>query len=224
LLRESYRSVCSSLILSRPEGPPKTILISSALPKEGKTTSATAIGATLAELGAKTILVDADLRNPCLSRSFGMVQGPGLSTYLSGGSVNIVPTGQNNLVLLPAGPAAPNPMALFSSARMSELIHELSKQYEFVVLDGPPILGLADSVVLASQADGVVLVTRAGKTPRSLLRQSVAQLKRTGAVVLGAAVTQIEDRRLGYSRYTSYGGHYTSTTPEDSSSLQAAGD
>ena len=216
LLRESYRSVCSSLILSRPEGPPKKILISSALPREGKTTSASAIGATLAELGAKTILVDADLRNPCLSRSFGRVQGQGLSTFLSGGSVNVVPTGHNNLFLLPSGPPAPNPMALFSSARMSELLHELSKQFEFVVLDSPPILGLADSVVLASQVDGVVLVTKAGKTSRSMLRQTVAQLKRTGAVVLGAAVTQIEDRTLG--NYTRYYASPGDPTAEDAAS------
>jgi capsular exopolysaccharide synthesis family protein len=224
LLRESYRSMCSSLILSRPEGPPKTILVSSALPREGKTTTATAIGAALAELGAKTILVDADLRNPSLSRSYGLVQGQGLSTFLSGGAPNIVPTDHPNLSLLPAGPPAPNPMALFSSARMSELIHELNKQFEFVVIDSPPVLGLADSVVLASQADGVVIVSRAGKTPRTLLRQTVAQLKRTGAVILGAAVSQVEDRRLGYSRYSGYHSPYTERTPSDHTSLQISGD
>ena len=82
------------------------------------------------------------------------------------------------------------------------------------MIDSPPVLGLADSVVLASQADGVVLVTRAGKTPRSLLRQTVAQLKRTGAVVLGAAVTQLEESRLGYSRYYGYGTSTSSTPPD----------
>lgn len=202
--QESFRAVCWSLILSRSGAPPKVILVSSALPKEGKTTTASAVGATFAELGSKTLLIDADLRNPSLTRSLGTGPGEGLSTYLSGGPLKIVATDDPNLFCLPAGPAAPNPMALFSSARMSELLHKLGQEFSYIIIDSPPVLGIADSIVLASQADGVVLVTRVGRTPRKLVRQAITRLQRTGAVTLGAVANRVEHRELNHYDYGRY--------------------
>jgi capsular exopolysaccharide synthesis family protein len=206
--RESYRMLSSSLVLTRAGGPPQVILVSSATPREGKTTAVAALGATLAELGHSTLLIDGDLRKPSLSRVFGGTGKEGFSTYLSGGGIKILTTGIPNLSYLPSGPQAPNPIALFNSERMSQLIHEVSRQFSFVIIDSPPILGLADATVLASKVDGVILVAQAGRTPRSMIRQSIAQMKRVGAVLLGAAVNQVEIREAQYSYYGRYAATY----------------
>lgn len=199
--RESYRSVCWSLMLSRGDAPPKAILVSSAAPKEGKTTTASAIGATFAELGSKTLIVDADLRDPRLSRSMNAGSGEGLSTYLSGGALKIRRTSQENLYFLPSGPTPPNPVALFTSERMRKLIEEAGKEFRFIVIDSPPLLGLADATALASYVDGVILTTRAGKTPGPMLDRAVTHLKRAGANILGVVLNRVDQRDLSAYGY-----------------------
>jgi capsular exopolysaccharide synthesis family protein len=154
------------------------------------------------------LLIDGDLRKPSLSRVFGGTGKEGFSTYLSGGGIKTLATGIPNLSYLPSGPLAPNPIALFSSERMSQLIREVSKQFTFVIIDSPPILGLADATVLASKVDGVILVAQAGRTPKSMIRQSISQLKRAGTVLLGAAVNQVEIREAQYSYYGRYAATY----------------
>jgi capsular exopolysaccharide synthesis family protein len=209
--RESYRMLCSSLLLTRAGGPPQAILVSSACAREGKTTAVTALGTTFAELGHATLLIDGDLRKPSLSRNFGGLSKEGLSTYLSGGGIKIQPTGVPNLSCLPSGPLPPNPLALFGSARMNQLFQELKRHFSIVIIDSPPVLGLADTTVLASKVDGVILVARAGQTPRSMIRQAIQQIRRAGATLLGAAVNQVEIRGAEYSYYGRYADTYGKT-------------
>jgi capsular exopolysaccharide synthesis family protein len=216
--RESYRVLCSSLLLTRPGSPPQVILVSSACAREGKSTAVTALGITFAELGHATVLIDGDLRKPSLSRTFAGLGKEGLSTYLSGGAIKLQPTGIPNLSFLPTGPLPPNPLALFGSARMTQLLQELKQHFGIVIIDSPPILGLADTTVLASKVDGVILVAQAGRTPRGMIRQAVQQIRRAGATLLGAAVNQVEIRGTEYSYY----GRYASTYGETEANSPAA--
>ena len=204
LSRECFRTLCSSIMLSQPECPPTIILVSSAASKEGKTTTTAGLGITLAEVGLETLLIDADLRRPSLAKRFGVEASEGLSTYLAGGTLQVRETGVPSLYLLPSGPIPPNPLALLNSTRMRQVLEQLSQQFRFILIDGPPILSLPEANVLASKVHRVVLVIQAGKTPRDIIRRALRRLQQTGSHVLGAAVNQVNLRHPQYSHYHNY--------------------
>jgi polysaccharide biosynthesis transport protein len=203
--RESYRSLCASLLLSRAEQPAGTILITSAVPREGKTTTAMNLGVTLAETGAPTLLIDADFRNPSLSSRFKTSNGTGLSVHLAGGDIDIrFSQLLSNLYILPAGPQPPNPVALFSAPRFAETLARLKGKFRFIVLDGPPVLSVAETQVLASKVDGVILVVRAGETPKEVVSRANLHLARAGACMLGAAINHLDMKDPTYAYYSKY--------------------
>ncbi|MGW8181352.1 MAG: polysaccharide biosynthesis tyrosine autokinase, partial [bacterium] len=202
--REVYRTLCASLLLSKAEKPAKTILVTSAVPKEGKTTTIANIGVEMAETGAPTLLIDADFRNPSLSRRFGEENGKGLSVHLAGGEIDIRQTDLPNLYILPAGPAPPNPVALFTAGRFSDTLALLSQRFQFILIDSPPVLSVAESSILASKVDGIIFVVRAAKTPSEIIARANLQLKRAGACILGAAINRLDLRDPEYSFFSKY--------------------
>lgn len=205
---ESIRTLCASILLSKSDKPPRTILFTSAAPFEGKTTLVNCLGKAFAESGNRTLLIESDMRKPALARALGIGTEGGLSLYLSG-HISPLPTVHEthspNLFAVAAGPQAPNPPALLNSEKLDRLLDEMALSYQFVLLDGPPLLAVADSRVLCSRVDGVVLVVRAGHTPKHLVRRAWTLLENSGANILGMVLNQAQRSRFesSYSRYYS---------------------
>ena len=202
--RESFRTLCVSIMLSRPGGPPRVLLVSSAIPKEGKTTTTSSLGISFAEMGCSTLLIDADCRSQALSRSFGVQRPAGLSTYLAGGPLAICETSVPNLSILPSGQMPPNPAALFNSKRFEELLIPMLEQYKFVLIDGPPVLSAAEVGILAAKSNGVIFVVRAESTPRDVIKKALGHLARTGATIIGGTVNYVDLKNPEYSHYGNY--------------------
>lgn len=202
---EAIRTLCASILLSQSERPPRVIVVTSASPGEGKSTVARQLGLAFAESGASTLLVECDLRKPTFSRFFGIDGEGGLSLFLSGHvrNVKIWRTGNEHLHVTAAGPPVPNPVALLNSEKMRSFLREQSNSYQFVILDAPPALPMADAKVLGAIAEGVVLIVRAGRTSRQQLRRVCASLEGSGANILGAVLngTDPEESEYSYYRY-----------------------
>lgn len=198
---EAFRSLRTSILLSA-SPVPKLLLITSALPSEGKTTTAVNLGATLASLNTNVVIVDCDMRRPACHRSTGVDNKPGFVQCLTG-HVNLknavlpVP-GVPHLSVIPCGPIPPNPAEVLSSRMTGELLHELRKEFEFVLVDSPPILSVADSRILATLTDAAVLVTRAHSTPYDVVRRARSLLYGANARVLGVALNDVDLQREGY--------------------------
>ena len=217
-ISEAFRALRTSLLLSQAYHPPQVILVTSALPKEGKTTAAVNLAVTLAQLGDHTLLVDADLRKPGISRLLNLTDGKhaGLSTYLAGVSsldlVTIPHPRITNLAAIPTGPLPPNPADLLSSLRMREAFAQLRREYKFIVIDSPPIMAATDAVILSAQCDGVLLVARSGETPREALTRTRDLLAGVRARVLGVILNAVDLSApqyyysYSYYPYDYYGG------------------
>lgn len=213
---ESIRNVCASILLSQSEHPPRTLMVTSAVPAEGKTTMARELARAFTERGARTLLIECDLRRPTLGGIFKASPKDGLSMYLAGfcGDAPAVHEVHENFSLIVAGPPAPNPAALLNSDKMKTLLARSVKSYQFVILDAPPVIGLADSRVLAPMADGVVLVVRASKVAKTMLRRVCNMLESTGGNVIGAILNGAEgedtDVTYGYYGYHGQDGYFGS--------------
>ena len=207
-ISEAFRGLRTSLLLSQADHPPQVILITSALPSEGKTTAAVNIGVTLAQLGDSTLLVDGDLRKPGISRALHMADGKhtGLSSYLAGASALDVVTVPHplirNLHAIPTGPVPPNSADLLSSHRLTEMMCELRKRYKFIVIDSPPIMAATDAVILSALVDGVLLVVRSGETPKEAFTRTRDLLNSVKSRVLGVVLNAVDSSSPGY--YQSY--------------------
>jgi succinoglycan biosynthesis transport protein ExoP len=205
-LAEAFHELRTSVLLSTAKHPPKTLLVTSAKGGEGKTTVAANLAVSLAQLGEKVLLIDADLRRPSLHNFFGIPNTCGLVNFLTGNPdwqsllSHPAPIG---LSVLPSGPVPPNPADLLSSEYMPGLIREAAKEYKFIVLDSPPLLNLADSRILATLVDGVILVVGGGITPRELVHRAYTSAVDAGSHVLGATINFADTR----SDYYSYGYH-----------------
>jgi len=216
--REAFRALCASILLSD-SAVPRTILVTSAVPGEGKTTMVEYLGKAFAESGAKTVLVELDMRKPKLSDRLHLEEtdgAQGASLFLAGhgskASAPIVATATTNLFLLPAGPKPPNPIALLSSERLTDLLAHLKSEFRFVLIDSPPILTVADARVIGPKVDGVVLVAQAKKTPRELIDRARTQIMNAGARMLGCALNGVESENGFYPYYHRYynESYYTS--------------
>ncbi len=207
-MAEAFRALRTALLLSQPDHPPQVILVTSALPREGKTTAAANLAVTLAQLGDKTVLVDADLRKPGVGRLLNLGSGKfaGLSSYLAGASsldlVTVPHPTIPNLAAIPTGPLPPNPADLLSSHRLADAIAELRTKYKFVVIDSPPIMAATDAVILSVQADGVLLVVRSGETPKEAFTRSRDLLVSVKSNLLGVVLNAVDAGAPDY--YYSY--------------------
>ena len=217
-MSEAFRALRTSLLLSQADHPPQVILMTSALPREGKTTAAVNLAVTLAQLGDKTLLVDADLRKPGINRALSLVDGKhaGLSSYLAGVSsldlITVPHPAISNLEAIPTGPIPPNPADLLSSRRLTELITELRGRYKFVVIDSPPIMAATDAVILSVVVDGVLLVVRSGETPKEAFTRTRDLLVGVKCHMLGVVLNAVDSSSPDYYysfRYYpySYGGY-----------------
>jgi capsular exopolysaccharide synthesis family protein len=224
---EAYRTLRTSILLSA-NPVPKMLLITSALPSEGKTTVTVNLGATLASLGSKVVIVDCDMRRPCCHRSTGVENRPGFVRCLTGHidlAEAILPVpGVPNLSVIPCGPIPPNPAEVLSSPVTVELLRRLRAEFEYVLLDSPPLLTVSDSRILSTLTDAVVLVTKAYSTPFDLVRRARALLYNSGARILGVALNSVSVHKQGSSGYGlyrygyGYGYGYEPDSDQDSAS------
>jgi polysaccharide biosynthesis transport protein len=211
-MAESYRALRTSLLLSNLGAPPKVIMITSALPQEGKTTTSINCAVVLAQKGTRVLLIDADLRRPSIHKTLGMGPRSGLSNVLTGSATldqaitvsSILP----NLHILPAGTPPPNPAELLASSEMRDLVERMRGQYDHVVIDTPPTLSVTDAVVLSQRADGVVLVIRSGQTTKQALRRSRDILMQVNAKVSGVLLNAVDLTSPDYYYYYEYQGKY----------------
>ncbi|MGC1484480.1 MAG: polysaccharide biosynthesis tyrosine autokinase [Candidatus Acidiferrum sp.] len=207
-MSEAFRALRTSLLLSQPGHPPQVILVTSALPREGKTTAAANLAVTLAQLGDRTVLVDADLRKPGVGRLLNMGNGKyaGLSSYLAGVSsldlVTVPHPAIPNLAAIPTGPLPPNPADLLSSSKLSEAIAELRTKFKFIVIDSPPVMAATDAVILSVQTDGVLLVVRSGETPKEAFTRTRDLLNSVKCHILGVVLNAVDSGAPDY--YYSY--------------------
>ena len=212
---EAYRNLRSALLLSSIDNPPRTIVITSAFPGEGKTTTAINIAIVLAQRGERVLLIDADLRLGKLARVFGLVGlNTGLSTVLAQPGIYRefpVPLPElPSLHVLPTGPRPPNPAEMLSSARMGEQLRKWSQEYDRIVLDTSPLLAVSDTQSMAVFADAVVLVTRAGMTRKRALLRARDMLLRINAPIAGVVVNDVDQRLENFYtyHYGAYGYRY----------------
>ena len=210
-LAEAYRQLRTSILLSTAGHPPKSLLITSSLPAEGKTTTATNTAISLAQTGAKVLIIDADMRRPRLHSLFNITNGEGLSTLLSSKLVEaeiakvIKYDEGTKLNLMTSGPIPPNPAELIGSEQMANLFKLLQTKFTHIVVDSPPIASFTDGVLIASMVDGVILVVHAGKSSRQIVRRSRQLLSDVGAKILGVVLNNANLRsQENYYYYQSY--------------------
>jgi succinoglycan biosynthesis transport protein ExoP len=204
VLSEAFRGLRTSVLLSSAERPPRSLLITSSRPNEGKTTVAINLAISLAQLGQRVLLIDGDLRRPSVHKAFGLREENGLVRYLTGGAdwrACVRATSQPGLDVLVCGPLPPNPAELLSSERMRTLIAQASSEYGIVVSDSPPLLNVADSRILATLVEGMVLVVEGGGTPREMVRRSQAAAQHVGANLIGVVLNKLDARHDGYGYY-----------------------
>ncbi|MGH9775227.1 MAG: GumC family protein [Candidatus Acidiferrales bacterium] len=207
-ISEAFRALRTSLLLSQADRPPQVVLVTSALPREGKTTAAVNLAVTLAQLGDRTLLVDSDLRKPGIRRALNLKSGQeyGLSSFLAGvaslDESTIPHLGIENLSALPTGPIPPSPADLLSSHRMRDAIAYLRTQYKFIVIDSPPIMAATDAVILSAQVDGVLLVVRSGETPKEAFTRCRDLLNGVKCRLLGVVLNAVDSSAPDY--YYSY--------------------
>jgi polysaccharide biosynthesis transport protein len=223
-ITESYRHLRTSLLLSSAGKPPKTILITSSQPAEGKTTTGINTAFMLAQTGAEVLMIDCDLRRPRLHAQFGLPNTAGLTTWLSG-EKNLDGLIQQcdkepNLKVLTSGPVPPNPSELLGSEEMRKLLNQLSERYAHIVIDSPPAISFTDASILSTMVDGVILVVHGGRSSRAVVRRAKQQLLDVGAHIFGVVLNnvKVESHDYYYSRY--YSHYYES----DADAEQGAGE
>ena len=225
---ESFRSLRTSLLLSTAGHPPKFIVLTSATPSEGKTTAATNLAAILAQRDTRVLLIDGDLRRPNIHHRFGLNGKVGLTTVLTG-ATKLEETVQGvpeipNLDILPSGPVPPFPTEMLSSGAMEAILRRCAEIYDYVVIDSPPILSVTDGVILARQADAVVLVVRHGKSSKHVVRRARDILLRSGAGITGIVLNAVDLNSPEYYGYYGYSGYsYSSVDSESWESHKASG-
>ncbi len=223
-MSEAFRALRTALLLSQADHPPQVILVTSALPREGKTTAAANLAVTLAQLGDRTLLIDADLRKPGVGRLLNLAGGKyaGLSSYLAGVSSLELVTIQHpvipNLSAIPTGPLPPNPADLLSSHKLADAIAELREKFKFIVIDSPPIMAATDAVILSVKADGVLLVVRSGETPKEAFTRTRDLLLSVKCHILGVVLNAVDPSAPDYYysyRYYPYSQGYGLQEPAD---------
>ena len=214
-IAEAYRALRTSILLSSIGQVPKVLLLTSALPQEGKTTTSVNTAIVLAQKGGRVLLVDADMRRPSVHQTLKIRNRAGLSTLLTGSStmedVAMPSPMLPNLFVIPAGPPPPHPAELLGSSVMQSFIERWRTEYDHIIIDTPPVLSVTDAVLLSVQADAVVLVIRSAKTTKDALRRSRDILAQVNARVMGVVVNAIDLHSPDAYYYyygASYGGRY----------------
>jgi capsular exopolysaccharide synthesis family protein len=201
---EAYRMLRTNLFYTQVDSPPKVVVLTSTDRYEGKTTTTANLGVTFAQAEKNTLVLDCDLRSPALHKMFGSANVRGLVDVLVGGQEpqEVWQKPIPNLKLISAGPLPPNPAELLSSRRLAEFLGEMRQEFDYVLVDAPPV-GVADSSILAANADGVLLIVHSQRTRKGSLRLAVRNLQSVGANVLGTVMNSYGAPKDRY--YSSYG-------------------
>ncbi|WP_375504110.1 polysaccharide biosynthesis tyrosine autokinase [uncultured Jatrophihabitans sp.] len=209
---EAYRQIRTNLQFVDVDNPPKIISVTSAMPGEGKSTTSLNLAAALAEAGSRVCLIEADLRRPSLSRVLGLVGDVGFTTALIGKTPveEVLQNAGQNLAVLTSGPIPPNPSELLITAHAREIIQEVARHVDFVVIDTPPLLPVTDGATVATLADATLLVCRGGKTTHEQAERSVDALEKVGRRPVGVVLNAVTRGRGSYSY--EYGYYYTAKT------------
>jgi len=214
---EGFRAIRAAILLASPNSKQQKILITSVNPSEGKTTTATNLGLALALAGHKVLLIDADLRKPMVHKALGLDNSKGLSTFLAGvdEKPEIKKSGEIDLYIFTSGPVPPNPSELLSSERMHEFLEQMTKKFEIVIFDSPPLLSASDALVLGTMANGTVIVGKAGQTTFDELSRGIEHLNKVDAKIYGMIVNDVDADRHPYY-YAYYKGYYKYYGEEES--------
>ena len=210
---EAYRSVRTSLQFSTDQGVPRILLITSASPGEGKSTTAMTLARNFSQMGKRVLLIEGDLRNPSLKKTMGMHSDMGLSNLLAGAATVfdvVLDTDDERLKVVLAGPLPPNPSELLSGSRLVSFLTIAAQHYDQVIIDGPPIMGIADAPILSNVVDGTMMVVHSGKTRISTAQAAVKRLHAARAHIVGSLLAQYDAKAAGYGYnyegYYAYGG------------------
>jgi len=214
---EAYRMLRTSILLSTAGHPPKTMLVTSGQPGDGKTTTSFNIALALTQLKAEVLIVDCDMRRPKLQKLFNLTNCEGLSTFLtSGGELDkfIKQTPVPHLSILPCGFIPPNPSELIGSENMKNLLHSLEERFEYIILDSSPLVSVADPIILSTMVDGVILIVKSGQSKIELVGRACQQLSAVGAKILGITLNNLDIRKERYDYYRYY-RYYSNFMVED---------
>jgi len=224
-LAEAYRHLRTSVLLSSAGRAPKTLVVTSCVPSEGKTTTTINLAVTLAQTGARVLVIDGDMRRPSVHGSFGAENKRGLSNLLSAEMSEaemlavVQKEEESGLYLLTSGPVPPNPAELIGSDQMRKVVLELGKTFDHIVIDSPPVASFTDGILLAAVSDGVILVIHANECSRKVVQRARQALLDVGAKVLGVVLNRVNLRSPDYYyNYQYYSGYkdessYSETVP-----------
>lgn len=208
-ISEAYRTLLTSIDFAGLDKPIRTLMLTSASPEEGKSSTLANLAAVAAQEGRKVIVVDCDLRRPSLHTIFNLRNAEGLTTSLMSAEALKSPplrsVGVEGLAVLTSGPIPPNPLELLASRRMQELLAGLSERADMVLVDAPPVVAVADAAILASKVDAVLLVVQAGRAKRDYVERAKALLDKANARIIGAALTNVQADRLLTRYYAAEG-------------------
>jgi succinoglycan biosynthesis transport protein ExoP len=212
---EAYRHLRTSLLLSSAGQPPKTILVTSSQPSEGKTTTAVNTAVMLAQTGAEVLIIDCDLRRPRVHSHFNLANGQGVTNYLSGDTDTdaLLQTYDKlpNLKIMTSGPVPPNPAELLGSDEMRKLLYAMSERFTHIIVDSPPAISFTDASILSTMVDGVMLVVHGGKSSRAVVRRAKQQLLDIGAHIYGIVLNNVKlEGNASYYYYGYYSSYYES--------------
>lgn len=216
---ESYRTLRTSLLLSHAVERPRSLLFTSATRHESKTATAVNTAIIFAQMGLRTVLVDADLRRPRCHKVLSLEKDFGLTAVLTGhvtlaAVARATPT--ERFSFISSGSLPPNPAELLGSAKMREIVEDLTRDYESIVLDSPPVMPVTDAVLVAGVVDGVVIVVDSQRTAKQLIREVRTKLINFDAKILGVVLNRVDTRRAGYAQYYSrYTNYYNEGTTEN---------
>jgi len=211
LMAEAYRSLRTSLLLSVADHPPRSVLVTSSMASEGKTTTAINLAVALTQSGARTLIIDGDMRKPRLHQVFGLGPVPGLSSFLTGSArlqEVIHSSTVENLFVIPCGAVPPNPAELILSSRFSHMMDAVREYFEYLIVDSPPLAHVSDARVLANKCEASLMVIKAGSTSRHSLLKGVEDLSDSKARLAGAVLNEY-DVRSGSGKYEYYYSGYS---------------
>src|SRR5438552_3489239 len=226
-LAEAYRQLRTSVLLSTAGRAPKTLLVTSSLPGEGKTTTAVNTAISLAQTGASVVIIDGDMRRPRLRSIFDLPEREGLSSILASDTTaddmlrSVVRDESSGLFIMPSGPVPPNPAELLGSDQMRKLLATLSEKFTHIVIDSPPVNSFTDGVLIGSMVDGVLLVVHGGKSSRDVVRRSRQLLLDVGAKIVGVVLNNVSVRSHEYYYYYQRYYHQSYYTQDPSEEVVA---
>ena len=213
-ISEAYRTIRTNIQFAGVDKPMQVIIVTSATPNEGKSTVISSLAVVLAQAGKKVLLMDCDFRNPTLHKLFGL-ENKGTTNYVATNEplANILQQAeQENLTVIPSGPVPPNPSEILTSQKFAVLLEKFKKEYEYILLDTPPVLPVTDASALSAKADGVLLVVASNEISPSEAKLAKTRLELAGAKIIGCVLNKVDvaphGYGYGYGKYGNYGYYY----------------